>query len=215
MSESKRREVLQLLRDYRAFMTPFGSAMPADESHLRSARFGAAGYTESGAEFAKADRARLRHSYKALDAALRILKRDRFGEWLGLHGPYLMDGADPGLPGEWRRRLDALDAENKRRRAAGKAGRVALVTTRRQLQRHDLALDTLADMLRRVDLHVVFPKRSNSRDAESVERRNDELYKCYRRLRSEMTKTRAVREAARLCDYSEDRVWKIVVLRSA
>jgi hypothetical protein len=47
-SESKKREVLQLLRDYRAWHTPHGGAMPLDETGVADASYGPAGLIEAG-----------------------------------------------------------------------------------------------------------------------------------------------------------------------
>jgi hypothetical protein len=91
---------------------------------------------------------------------------------------------------------------------------VALVSPLRYLERHDAAVAWLAEDLKDVDLHVVFPKRMTSREEEWVEARNDEFYVLYRKFRNDrMGKTKAVETAAEMCGYGASRAWAIVALR--
>jgi hypothetical protein len=77
---------------------------------------------------------------------------------------------------DFRKKIAELDRENDRREKekppqADKGGaRLPL----RYLERHDAAVAWLAEDLKNVDLHVVFPKRMTSREEERVEARNDE-----------------------------------------
>jgi hypothetical protein len=66
--ETKHREVLQLLKDYRTFHTAFGGAMPLDETHVVDAAYGPAGMVASGAAFEERDVPGLRRSYEKLGA---------------------------------------------------------------------------------------------------------------------------------------------------
>lgn len=47
-SEAKQREVLQLLKDYRAYHSAYGGAMPLDETHAMDAAYGPAGIVNRG-----------------------------------------------------------------------------------------------------------------------------------------------------------------------
>lgn len=72
----------------------------------------------------------------------------------------------------------------------------------------------LADYLAATDLYVVFPKRMTSREEGQVERRNDEFFALYLKLREEkMGKTKAVETAAEMCGYGATRAWEIIKLR--
>lgn len=73
---------------------------------------------------------------------------------------------------------------------------------------------TLAGYLKDHDLFVLFPKRMTSQEEKHIQRRNDEFYAQYRRLREEGKKeTPAVEDAAVMCGYGTTRAWEIVGAR--
>ena len=89
-----------------------------------------------------------------------------------------------------------------------------LFSARLFVDRHERAVRLLAMFLEKERLHVVFPKRMTSREEKQVERRNDEFYSLYRRLREEgKRKTQAVEDAAVMCGYGKTRAWEIVGAR--
>jgi len=177
--------------------------------------YGPAGMIRAGMAFEARDRRLLAESYKKLNLALRVLRKEDFGAWMALIEPYLGDPADPSLPGIWRENIARLDRENAARKKQGKAPKTALVWTRMRLERHDRAIRKLAGYLQDHDLYVVWPKRMSSREEKQVERMNDEFYALYLRLRDEGMKNRqAIRTAAEMTSYSEPRGYKIVELRN-
>lgn len=199
VSEAKVREIFTLLRDYRVFHTPFGSAMPVDETGVKDASYGPAGYIESGQAFSESERELLAESYTHLDRALLKMKNKDQGKavdigfmlWLALFPPYLGDPGDPGLVEEWRK-----DPNNQ------------------QVTWIDKAVEWLADELADTDLFVVWPKRMSTRVSKKVDDANDEVWRLYRTMRGEgRSKSYCVRTAALLTGYSERRVWEIVKIR--
>jgi AraC-like DNA-binding protein len=92
---------------------------------------------------------------------------------------------------------------------------VALVIPRRFLQRHDQAIEQLAENLEDTDLHVVFPKRMTSREEKQVDRGNYELFSLYRIFRDEegMSRNKAIETAADHCGYGRSRAYEIVSIR--
>jgi hypothetical protein len=199
--------------------------MPLDETGMVDASYGPAGMIAVGSEFAEVDRKLLGESIQKLELALTVLRGEDFEAWMSLVSPYLGDPADPGIIPHWRERLRRLDRENEAirkenadRRKKGrppKPERVGLMVPRELLERHDRAIEKLAAYLADEDLHAVFPKRMTSQAEEQIDRRNDEVFRVYKALRygDGMGKTRAVRNAADHCGYSEDRVWKILKAR--
>lgn len=169
--------------------------MPLEETGLKDANYGPAGYVEAGQEHRK-NRELLAESYEALEHAITLLKADGqegFTCWLTLLGPYLGEPGDPSLVDVWRKR--------------GYHGRV---------EWHDRAVEKLAWYLRATDLFVVWPKRMTSQEEKQIERRNDELHALYQRLREDgKSKTQAVKDAAAMTGYSERRAWEIVGVRDS
>ncbi len=171
---AKERDVLQLLKDYRAFVSPFGSAMPLDETHMVDAAYGPAGFVEAGAGYEERDVKLLAKSLRKLVLALKVLRGEDFDAWASLIEPYLSDPADPGSVDEMRRKVEKLDAENSRVRAENtrreKKGKPPLpekvghVIARQQLERHDRAIRRLSVYLRRERLHAVYPKLMSKRE---------------------------------------------------
>lgn len=194
MSLTRERQVLQLLKDYRAWHSAYGGSLRPEDSHLRSAAYGPAAFVETGAYWDHKDRPRMDVSYAKLEHAITLLKRDKIGFlcWLVLLHPYLGDPADPSVVTEWRKKKPEL------------------------ANWHDLAIKKLAGYLASHDLYVVWPKRMTSNEEKRIEQRNDELYGLYKRLRDEgWTKTEAVNRAALLCGYGKTRAWEIVQIREA
>lgn len=163
---------------------------------MRSASYGAGGYTETGIQFELKDVSGLTRSYEDLEHALTLIREstdeEEFLGWLLLHGPYIGDPGDPSIVAEWREKRPGL------------------------AKRHDWIVGRLAHYLRYRDLYVVFPKRMSSREEKLVDKRNDELYRLYSTFRGEgAKKTKAVQTAAAMCGYDERRAWDIVRLREA
>jgi len=212
----KERQVLQLLRDYLAYFSPFGGAAPLDDaSNITEASYGPAGIILAGMAFAPIDRQRLRYSYRKLNVALGILQRDHMALWVSLVEPYLKDEADPGIVSDWRVRLAQLDAENQRRRKAKKPPKVALVTTRRMLERHDKAIERLAKYLRDVDLHYLPARIMSGQEEAKTERQNAEVYAVFQRLRvSGLTQKAATELTAENFGVSTSMVERVVEFRS-
>lgn len=189
--------VVQLLRDYAVWRAAFGGAFPFDESAgVTEANYGPAGVIFTGAAFDKDDRARLEYSYKRLNAALRLLRRESVALWGSLVEPYLSDTADPGVVDHWKKELAKLDRENAQIRKHNKLVRkgkkqgslriekVALVFTRMQLERHDKAIARLTEMLKHVDLHYVPPKFMSPEESQAIEDQNAEIYAVFQRFRA-------------------------------
>ena len=218
---------MQLLRDYRAFHTAFGGARPFDETNVVDAAYGPAGYIGAGQAFDKADRRLLAESFAHLEHALTLLQKEHMAAYLVLLSPYLSDPADPSLVEAWRERERKWERERERLRQTKAKTDAERAERQRRLAEHekkkprlaewhDLAVDKLAGYLERVDLYVAWPARMSSQQETQIERRNDELYALYRKLREEkMGKTKAVETAAEMCGYSERRAWEIVRSRES
>lgn len=203
MSERKRREVLQLLREFRAWHSPFGGAYPLDETGVVDAAYGAAGYIEEGQAYKdRRERERLRESYRLLDHALTLLKNDGTEGmtcYLVLLSPYIGDPGDPSIVAEWRKK------------SPGTA------------EWHDLAVKKLAGYLTFKDLYVAWPARMSAREERQMERRNSEFYALYQRIKAELrdagrseskANAEAVATAAIHCGYSKRRGYEIVAART-
>lgn len=229
--EERKKEIIQLLRDYRVFETPFGGAAALDETGVRDADYGPNGLVFTGAEFDREYRWLLRKSYLKLNVALNLLQRDHMDLWVSLVEPYLQDEADPGTVEDWRRRVSALDAHNadvrkrnyQRQKAAKKNKkpprveheRVALIHMRRMLERHDKAVSRLAEYLRHADLVHLPPKVMSEEEEASVEKGNAEIHAVFQRLRvAGRSKPSAVWETAERFKVSEGTVERIIEFRS-
>lgn len=239
-TEAKKREVLQLLKDWRTWHSAFGAAASTDAELNLDAKgsYGPAGMIFTGAEFDKTDRKLLEQSFLALWGSLTRMQRqasvgkhsscgycmpgDRditgSSAYSALIEPYLSDPADFSIVQDLRDRVRKLDKENKQRQRAkpSKPPKVALVSPRRFLERHDAAIEWLAKDLQHEELHVVWPARMTSQEEKEIDRRNDELYALYARLRDDgKKKTDAVKVAADMTGYSERRAWDIVTGRQS
>lgn len=231
---AKERDVLQLLRDYRSFISNFGGAMPLEETGVVDASYGPAGVLLTGAGFRKGDVPGLLRSYRALAVALTFLRRDHFQEWGALVEPYLSDVADAGVVGDWRRKTAALDEENAairrrnveireenaRRRKKGRPERpekhekVGLVFARVQLERHDSAVKRLARYLRDVDLHVVNPTLMSAGEEAAGDAANAQVHAYYQQVRvSGRRHAAAVAAAAWKFGISDGEVERIIEFR--
>jgi hypothetical protein len=184
-SEGRKREVIQLLKDYRDWHTAFGGA---SELNLGSmGQYGPAGMIFKGMAFDPKQRGMLEESFDLLEKALTLLKGEHFEAWLLLHGPYT---GDPAIVDMWRKKRPGL------------------------AQWHDLAIEQLATYLKNQDLFVAWPAHMTSRKDTYVKDRNDEFYALYQKLRREGdTKRKAIHTAAEWCEYSEIRGYEIVRLR--
>ncbi len=113
--EAKRREVVQLLRDYRSWWTPYGGAAPTDGTMNleEQGSYGPAGLIQAGQAFEKKGRRLYAESYGALERALERLKAEHFESWLVLLAPYLGDPGDPALVTRWREKHRAWEAERE------------------------------------------------------------------------------------------------------
>lgn len=140
--------------------------MPLENSHLRSADYGPAGYTEAGKEFSEKDRAGLKKSYEVLDGALKRLEEGgplKRAGYLLLRSAYLNDNADPSEVDRWRAN-----------RADQRSGW------------HDLAVAELAldPEIRRADLWVVMPKRMSKDEEKKGEDQSAEICAVFERNRA-------------------------------
>lgn len=190
---AREREVLQLLKDYRAFHTAFGGAIPPEDSYITSASYHSPAYIEAGQYWPEDVRGLAVDTYSLLEHALTMLYNSgAVGRqcYLLFLGPYLGDPADPSIVEEWRKFRPNL------------------------AHYHDLGIEMLAGYLLGKDLFVIFPSRMTSRQEHEIERRNAELFGVYRGLRAEgRRKTEAVETAAQMCGYSTSRAWAIVRIR--
>lgn len=206
-----------MLKDYRAFHSAFGGAIPLDETGVRDASYGPAGLITTGAGFEKNDVPGLTKSYKKLDQALKILQEMDFLAWAALQEPYFSDTADSSVVNRWRKTLDELDKENERRRKATprRPEKVAHVYMRLQLDRHERAVKTLARYLKGVDLHVVYPKLLSERERAAGEAHNAQVYAYYQRARvAGRTHRGAISQTAVKFGISEDEAERIVEFRT-
>lgn len=200
-SESKRREVLQLLKEWRSFHSPFGGAFALEDATMKDASYGPAGFIEEGMEYPKKQRGRLKQSYQDLSHAIEIEKATTEGmaAWLLLHECYFGDPGDPAIVSEWRKASDY------------------------RIDYHDRFISRLADHLRHKDLYVIWPARMSVREETQLERRNDELFKEYEQLKAEKIReglpersanAQAVNIAATRHGYRRSRAYEIVQIRT-
>ena len=103
---AKEREVVQLLKDYRTWHSPFGGAAPSDSTlNLEEqGSYGPAGLIQAGQVFDKTDRKLLRESFEHLEHAITLLREEYSQAWVLLLGPYLGDPGDPAIVDGWRPR---------------------------------------------------------------------------------------------------------------
>lgn len=200
VSKNKKREVLELLRGYRAFHTPFGGAMPLDETGVIDASYGPSGFVEEGQYHPNGERQRLKASYDLLKHAITLVKGtpEGFIAWVLLHEPYFGDPGDPSVVAHWREK-----SPNK-------------------AEYHDMFVDRLAEHLKHKDLFVAWPHRMTVREEKLVERRNDEVYAEYRQIKREkrdegLSEAKANKGAVEMAavrhGYSPRRVYEIVSIR--
>lgn len=199
-SESKRREVLQLFKDWRAFETPFGGAFALEDATMKDANYGAAGYIEPGMEYPKAVRRDLKHSYELLEHAVKLVRRTPKGRFVYqtvIFPVYLGDPADPSIADLW-----------------------SPADYRRQLR--DWFVDQCAGLLEDHDLYPVWPERMRRTHEKMVEKRNNDFYEEYLQIKREklnegLTERKANRQAIVIAaarhGYRETRAYDIVKIR--
>ena len=153
-------------------------------------QYGPAGMIVEGMVFETKNWAWQKSTFEWLDHALTLLKREHFEAYLVLLSPYLGDPGDHTIVDGWRKKRPGL------------------------AKWHDYAVKKLAKYLRHKNLCVPKVNRMTTRKPENVAERNDELYSLYLKIREEGEgKTRAVKDAAAMCDYGLTRAWEIVQLR--
>ena len=194
--EAKKREVTQLLKDYRAWHTAYGGAA---ELNLESmGQYGPAGMIEEGMAFESRRQRMLAETYGLLEYALILLKKDDLSAWISLIEPYLGDPADPSVVDDWRKKTEQ-----------------GYISAALFIERHDRAIVKLAEYLKGHDLYVAWPKRMSTRQEEQVDRMNDEFFALYQRYHYEdkMSRNKAIETAAEHCGYSRSRAYEIANLR--
>jgi hypothetical protein len=166
----------------------------------------------SGQAFEKKHYKGLAESYKNLEYALKLLKIEDFGAWLGLLSPYLGDPADPAIVEDWR---EKSEDQWVRIRTGWKRTKRGYVSARRWTERHDRAIRGLAEYLKHKDLYVAWPSRMSSyQDRNHMEAMNAELYNVYRTARLEgVERGKAIKDAAAVTGYSVRRAQEIIKLR--
>jgi hypothetical protein len=195
-----RREIQQLLKDYRAFHSPHGGAFATEDSHLRTAAYGPAGLIESGMEYSPQVRAALEKSYTKLGYAVTLLNRrpDMMFAYLLLRPVYFGDPADPSIAALWREASDYRTTH------------------------HDAYVEGLWDLLKDHEMFVVWPQRMPRSEERLVEKRNDEFYAEYVQVKTEklnegLKGRRANRQAIEIAatrhGYGESRAYEIVRIR--
>lgn len=199
MNTAKQREVVQLLSDWLTWRAAFGGALAPEDSHVRSAQYGPAGIVFTGAEFDRSDRLLLLESFADLWGALaRLMREDAevgkhsngdpisgVGAYNALREAYLDDPGNYSIVDDWRGRLAQLDQENERRarKKPPIPPRVALVSPRRFLERHDAAIAYLAEDLKYTELHVVFARPMSETEETEMQGKNAEMFAVFQRLR--------------------------------
>lgn len=179
-TESKRREVLQLLRDYRTWHSGFGAAIAWEDSHIAQAAYGPGGMILVGAEYrdySTAEVERLAKSYEYLEYAITIEKAtpEGFAAWVLLHGPYFGDPADPDMVRVWREIGDY------------------------RIEWHDRFWYRLAHHLRHRKLYPIEPRYLTESENTALENRDAEIYAAYQhhRVAHRMRHRAAVEEVAK------------------
>lgn len=185
---AKQREVVQLLRFYGDWHGPYGGAGVPNLESL--GQFGPAGMIFAGMAFDEKCWSLLEESYRDLEHALVLLKRDHFEAWLLLKRPYTGDPGDPRIVEEWREKRPSL------------------------MRWHDYATGKLAGYLRFVDLYVPWSSRKQTCKPRTIKEMNDAFIEDYQKLRGDgLSKTKAIQTAAEWNDYGLTRAWEIVKLR--
>lgn len=229
------RQVEQLLRDWRTWHTAFGAAAATDaELNLQAkGSYGPAGLIFTGAEFDTTDLKLLARSFRLLRGAMLRLRNtlevgkhstaaggdtiSGFQAFASLFEPYLGDPADPGIVHKWRTDLAELEKENQRRALCNppQPARVALITPRRLLERHDAAIKWLARDLQGQELHAIFSRPMSEEEEKAGEDQNAEIYAVFHRFRvSGLTEAAAIAQTAENFHVSRDMVERIVEFRS-
>jgi hypothetical protein len=227
LTEPKKAEVLGLLRDRAVFEAAFGGALPLSDQHLRAAEYGPGGFIERGEELRSEGNIKLlAKSYELLNVALRLLQREDIGLWESLVEAYLGDPADPGIITHWRKQVVELDAENTEIRSHNRLVRtgkkpgplkhekVGYVVPRMLLERHDQAIERLAQMLANVDLYYIPASQMSEQEASAGEHTERQMYAAYQRYRNAGNRSeQAVEHTAREFGVPTDRVETVIEFR--
>lgn len=122
-SEGRKREVVQLLKDYRDWHSAFGGA---GEINLQAlGQYGPAGIIFKGMAFDPKERHMIEESFDLLEKALTVLKHEHFEAWLLLHGPYIGDpGIRPSLISGERRGQDSQSGTTSPSRSSQSISRI-------------------------------------------------------------------------------------------
>lgn len=164
-----------------------------------------------GMAFDKKHYHRLKTSYEFLEHALTLLKIMHFDLWIALLEPYLGDPADPSVVEDWKEKAQDIWEHTPKGKKLVRRG---YISAQLFLKREEGAVETLAEYLKNKELYHVPPKRMTTRKTVNVAERNDEFYALYKSLRADgFSKTRAVNDAAEMCQYGLTRAWDIVILR--
>jgi hypothetical protein len=168
--EAKRREVTQLLREYRAYWSAFGGSTTMDEAQNmrgQAKSYGPAGYIEKGRyylEYPKAYLDALHQSYEELEKAKRrVTRRPK-----GMYAFLLLQDVYFGDPADWRiaQRWDEAKPRDYRSPI------------------HQVFVGWLAQELRDVELHPIWPTPYSESEQATSARQNAEIYATYQRVRT-------------------------------
>jgi hypothetical protein len=165
-------------------------------------------------------------SYRVLNVALYFLQREDIGLWGALVEAYLGDPADPGIITHWRKQVAELDAENAeihihnrlvrhgKRSGPIQHEKVGYVTARMLLERHDKAIERLAQMLEDVDLYYIPVSQMSEAEAKAGEHTERQMYAAYQRYRNSGARSeQAVEMAASEFGVPTDRVETVIEFR--
>lgn len=201
--KATKRDVVQLLKEYRAWHTAFGGATSIDEvANMAQASYGPAGYVEEGMyyfDYPKPYLSALAKSYEELEKAINKVKRGHNSKgmfaWLLLRDVYFGDPADWRIAERWRTVGDY------------------------RIQIHDVFVGWLVEELKHTELHPIWPEPYSEKQEKQIERQYAEIYATYQRIRtSGSTHTAAVDQTAfyfsdKGTDLSADAVERIIEFR--
>ena len=200
--EQKVREVVQLLKEYRAWHTAFGGSVSLDEgANMKEAAYGPAGLIEEGMYYRDYPRPHfnaLKDSYDALEKAINKIKRRPHAmfAFLLLRNVYFGDPADWRIAERWKEVGDY------------------------RLLHHEYFIVLLAEELIDTELHPIWPKPYSEKEEKSIERQNAEIYATYQRIRASgathnasVAQTAAIYSLEQQSDLSADAVERIIEFR--
>jgi len=184
----------------RAFKTPYGGAFALEDTTMKDANYGAAGFVEEGMEYPRAVRQDLKHSYWLLENAVKLVKRTPEGmfAYLLLRPVFFGDPADPAIADRWRETGDY------------------------RWQKLWWFVEQCAELLEGHELYPVWPERMRRGEEQLVEKRNNEFFAEYEQVKREklnegLSLAKANREAISIAatrhGYSRSRGYDIVKVR--